>query len=211
MAALGQRNHVYISTRLYGGTVKASLHKSGKWRWGFTEQYADREDSLLPPGVDRALHKWQRPPEIVPGITSAFEIIVPSTELTLPRHPVPEDAAKKYLRKVQWVSPSSPKAETRFMVLFIALDSPIGFTNQVIWQYELPMGQTVTLLVYERPMTKVNEEHLAREKRRILQEVGKPDEGSALSIAPEPRGYLLWDGEEGTRRLVDISLDFLFA
>jgi hypothetical protein len=203
-------DHVYLSARLYGGTIKASLHKSGKWRWGFTEEYAAREDSLLPSGVDRALHKWERPPEIVPGITSAFDIVVPSTELTVPRHPLLDEVARRYLRKVRWVSPSSPNTETRFTVLLIAADSPMVVNNQVMWQHELPMGDTVTLIVYEQPMTDVNKEHLAREKRRILREVGKPAEGSALSGARDPRGYLLWDGEEGTTRLVDISLDFLF-
>lgn len=72
------------------------------------------------------------------------------------------------------------------------------------------MGDTVKLIVYEHPMNNVNKEHLTREKGRILREVGKPAEGSALSTVWEPRGYLLWDGEDGTRRLVDISLDFLF-
>jgi hypothetical protein len=203
-------DHVYLSARLYGHTIKASLHKSGKWKWGFTEEYAEREDTLLPPGVDRAIHKWKRPPEIFPGITSAFEIIVPPTELAMLRQPLPEKEARRYLSKVRWVSSPSSKAETCFRVLFIAPGNPTRVDNEVIWQHELPNGNTVSLIVYEQPTTNVNKEHLASEKRRILREVGKLDEGSALSTAREPRSYLLLAGEDGTRRLVDISLDFLF-
>ncbi len=203
-------DHVYISSRLYGDTIKASLHKSGKWRWGFTEEYTARENSLLPAGADRALHKWGRPPERFPGITSAFEIIVPSTELAMPRHPLSEEAARKYTSKVHWVSAPSSEMEAHFRVLFTASDSPTTVTNKVIWQHELTDGETVSLIVYEQPMTDGNKAYLASGKRRILREIGKAAEDSALADAREPRGYLMGDAEDGTRFLVDISTDFLF-
>lgn len=204
-------DHVFMSTRLYGHIIKASLHKSGKWRWGFTEAYTARESSLLPSGGDRALHKWDRPSELFPGIISAFEIIVPSTELTTPRRRLSEEAARKYLSKVRWVSPASPEGETHFRVLFIASDSPTTVNNEVIWQHELSNGETVCLIAYEQPTTSRNKEYLASAKREILREVGKVAEDTALAEARETRGYLLGSAEDGTRFLVDISTDFLFV
>jgi hypothetical protein len=203
-------DHVYISARLYGTTIKASLHKSGKWRWGFTEEYAEREDTLLPPGVDRATHKWERPQEIFPGITSAFEIIVPPTELAMPRRPLSEEAARKYTKKVHWVSPSSSETETHFRVLFIAPGNPTRVDNEVIWQHRLLNGETVMLIVYEQPMTERNKEYLASGKQMILRELDETDARTSLSMAREPRGYLLGTAEDGTTFLVDISADFIF-
>lgn len=202
--------HVYISARLYGNTIKASLHKSGKWRWGFTEEYTAREDSLLPVGADRALHKWQRPPELFPGITSAFEIIVPSTELAVPRHPLSEEAHRKYTGNVHWVSAPSSEMQTRFRILFLAADSTTTVTNEVIWEHKLPSGEIVSLIVYEQPMTERNKAYLALGKRKILEEVGKPSEDSAIFVAQEPRGYLIGEAEDGTWFVVDISINFLF-
>ncbi len=202
--------HVFISPRLYGDTIKASLHKSGKWRWGLTGPYAEREDSRLPPGADRAFHKWERPLEMFPGVVSAFDIIVPSTELSVPRRQLPEEVAEKYLSKVYWVSPPSSEAELHFRVLFIAPDSPIVVTNDVVWQRELPSGEAVVLIVYEQALTQDGKRQLASAKREIFQQRGKADEDSTLRAAREPRAFLQGYAEDGTRFLVDISTDFLF-
>jgi len=191
-------------------TIKASLHKSGKWRWGFTNEYIKREDSVLPSGVDRALHKWERPAEVFPGITSAFEVIVPSTELAMPRHQLSKEAVRKYTGKVNWVPPPSSEMETHFRILLIASVSSTTVTNEVIWQHELPNGETVSLILYEQPTTDRNKEYLASAKREILRAVGEVAEDSPLSLAREPRGYLLGEAEDGTWFLVDISTDFLF-
>jgi len=200
---------VYISARLDGGTLKASLHKSVKWRWGFTEEY-EETNPFFPPRADRAIHKWERPPELFEGITSAFEIIVPPTELTMPRLPLSEEAARKYTSKVHWVSPPSSEAETHFRVLFIAPDSSTPVANEVMWKHELPTGETVELIVYEQPMTEGNKKYLTSVKWWVLREVGESGKGTSLTMAPEPRGWLYGDAEDGTRFLVDISAVFLF-
>jgi len=46
---------------------------------------------------DRLFGQWERPQPLYRGITSAFNIIVPSADLALPREPLPEDA-KKHLK-----------------------------------------------------------------------------------------------------------------
>jgi transcriptional regulator with XRE-family HTH domain len=41
------------------------------------------------------VEKWDRPPERASGVTKAFEIIVPASEITTPKHPGAEAAFRK--------------------------------------------------------------------------------------------------------------------
>src|SRR5687767_14251758 len=74
-------NDVYIAARTLGGTLKVSLHVSGRWRTAFTSESASRGVPWLQPGTDRALEKWNRPAEFVPGVTRAFVVTIPSSEV----------------------------------------------------------------------------------------------------------------------------------
>src|SRR3954454_17247529 len=70
---------VYIAARSIAGELKASLHKSGVWRWALTEAHQRSVGSLIAPEADRAVRSWRRPPEVGPGLTRALEIVVPSS------------------------------------------------------------------------------------------------------------------------------------
>jgi len=74
----GLKHDVYLACRALKGELKASLHQSGNWHIAFSKKsykngFADesnRPDS-------RFTDVWPRPPEIAPGITLAFRIVVP--------------------------------------------------------------------------------------------------------------------------------------
>lgn len=204
-------NDVYLSARLYGDTVKASLHESGTWRWAFTDKYAESKSSILPPDSDRVIEEWKRPPEIAPGITSAFMIVVPSTEITPLRGDLSETAHKKYTGGVHWVPMPSPGTATHFMILLIAPGGPPPQSeqNDFIWQGVLPNGETLAVMVHEQPITEEQEAQLAKVRRFLAQEASQKDFGTRLSTAEEPRGYIYGSNEYGTRFLVDISGMFL--
>lgn len=69
---------VYIAGRDLGGHIKISLHQSGRWHHGYTsEAWGEIGDS----SELRHLQQWPRPPEIAPGVTLGFRIVVPTTEL----------------------------------------------------------------------------------------------------------------------------------
>ena len=74
------KSDVYVSARALTSVFKVSLHESGDWRHAFTD--TTRGMAHVPPGQDRALARWKRPHEFEPGLTRAFEIIIPASEVT---------------------------------------------------------------------------------------------------------------------------------
>jgi hypothetical protein len=104
---------VYLAARHIAGLLKASLHESEEWRVSFTYEYA----SKLKRNGDwtkntRDIDKWQRPPEISPGVTLAFRIILPASELRI--MPFSEEKNKP----IMWVNPPPNGCTTEFAVIF---------------------------------------------------------------------------------------------
>lgn len=83
------------SDELYLGTRrspwKVSVHGSGVWRIAFTAEWAK---SNSPEGRDRVVARWNRPPEMAPGLTHALTIAVPHEALAV--------AAAPEIRHVAW-------------------------------------------------------------------------------------------------------------
>lgn len=64
------RNDLYLAARSYAHISKFSFHESGSYRFAINENVQKEND----PG-DRALHKWKRPSEFVPGWTRCLGIL----------------------------------------------------------------------------------------------------------------------------------------
>jgi len=54
-----QGEDIYVKCRDDFRELKASLHASGIWRFGFTEEFVRSQPSILPVGKDRAWRKWK--------------------------------------------------------------------------------------------------------------------------------------------------------
>src|SRR5215212_9402944 len=75
------KSDLYISGRLQGGDGTVSLHGWGDWRFGFPSEFAKARGM-----AERLIFdQRERPQPLRDGGTSAFEIMVPSAELALPR------------------------------------------------------------------------------------------------------------------------------
>lgn len=76
---------VYFGARSLLGAIKISLHRSGRCRVAFTEEYAKTliEREILPPEKDRAFLKWTRPPTPQRGISLVASVIFPGAFLGL--------------------------------------------------------------------------------------------------------------------------------
>jgi hypothetical protein len=79
-----RKGDVYVAPRGPAGRFKTSLHRSGRWRFGYTKEFASE---ILPGGADKAPVQWRRPPEIEPGRTIALDIVVPVSEVVTPPQP----------------------------------------------------------------------------------------------------------------------------
>jgi len=54
-----QGDDIYVKCRDNFRELKASLHASGIWRFGFTEEFIRSRPNVLPEGKDRTWKKWQ--------------------------------------------------------------------------------------------------------------------------------------------------------
>ena len=68
---------IYVVPRMLGGAVKVSLHQSGSWQVGETNESFARSIS----GGSRHWEIWRRGTDIGPGVTRAWYLTIPDTEL----------------------------------------------------------------------------------------------------------------------------------
>jgi len=79
------RSEVYLTCRSLGGTLKTSLHESGKWHIAYSQRaFEERVKGPIPKFEDRYIEKWPRPSDITSGITLAFRIVTPWSAVTTP-------------------------------------------------------------------------------------------------------------------------------
>jgi hypothetical protein len=202
---------VYIAARVLGGVVKVSLHQSGVWRIAFTEEYWEGSTAPEVGEGDRLIERWT-PPKPIQGITSAFMIAVPSAEIGMPRHPLPE-SAQKYTKNVSWVQPAPEGFATHFIVMYIEPGVPVpGDGVQILSSFVLPDGRTVSVMVLEQVISAEQQRQIEDARQAIAEQVrqGRAANQAAFEAALEPRGYLYGHNELGTRFFIDISGSFLF-
>ena len=161
---------VYIAARTLGGVQKVSLHESGVWRFAFTEEYW--EDRASMGDEDRVIERWKRPPPI-DGITSAFMVVVSSSELGLPRHPLPEKA-KKYTRNVTWVPPAPEGFATYFIVMYTEPGGPTPSDDvQFVARFELPNQEMVSIMIHEQEISREQARQVEAARQHIARAVSQ--------------------------------------
>jgi hypothetical protein len=105
------KNDVYVTMKQVANDFKISLHESGSWQLGLT---STTQQELQGAGRwtydSRHSTIWPRPSEIIEGLTSAFRILISTSELSsIP--PLPQ-----MLKNVQWI-----EAPEMGMVLEVSL------------------------------------------------------------------------------------------
>jgi hypothetical protein len=158
----------YIGDRQVAGRVHVSLHATGRWHL----RLRDSQGNVV---HDK---RWQRPPPFK-GLTKAFMIIIPSTEVVQRTAPI-----KKPDRVAWWPAPLLNHYRS-FAVLILPPGGTFGNLStdprgpQVPAVLPLPNGESVHLLTRELPMEEPFSGNLERYKafvNRASQEVAKhPD------------------------------------
>jgi hypothetical protein len=156
------KNEVYLGAWSVAPDMKISIHSSGEWRHAFTSEHVAKGSPFLAPGQDRTTDRWKRPREFLPGTTKAFMIVVPSSEVTMPRHPEAKAAFRRKLGKkaVVWV-PAAPEGHaTHFSILLTKPEATVAAlrswpgpkaATRFVWRKELPNGQCVWIISRDWP------------------------------------------------------------
>ena len=197
------KSDLYISGRLQGGDWKVSLHESGDWRFGLTCEFAKARGM-----AERLIfEQWERPQPLRDGVTSAFEIMVPSAELALPRQPLPEDR-RKHTEKVTWFPPAPEGCATHFIVMYTEPGWPTPeAAPDFLSIFTLPDGRTVSIMVLEQAIPVDQQRQIDACRQALVEGMSRASAESrvAFEAALEPRGYLYGHNEFGTRYFIDIS------
>lgn len=148
------KGDIYIAARPIGDEFKASLHQSGKWRVAYTEKHVAGESPVIDPSRDRAVKKWSRPPEFFPGLTHAFAIIIPCSEVVYPAHGRPTEG------QVLWRPVPAAGHVTEFDVLVstpacVVTDWPgkRSMGTHLVGKLQFEAGDTVWIVAHERRET----------------------------------------------------------
>jgi len=159
-----------------------SLHRSGQWRFAYTNELAAEEESK---GRDRAPVKWKRPSLNPDGTTTALEIRVPATEVVTPPQPGSDDP------RIVWIDPPPP----RFVSVLRLRLAPAGSECSVSGVLgPLDAGtEWVWIESFERRQTLPQHENLEAFKKRMAERgagtfpAAGPFEARTLFIAPDGR------------------------
>ena len=139
-----KKSEVYLASRSLGGTLKASLHESGKWHIAYSQHAFERDvKGAIPKQKDRFITKWPRPKDIAPGITLAFRIVTPWSAVT---NLIEESKTKN----VAWL-PNAPKPKateidiifTQPKVLVSGWPGRWSMSTALIGSMPLESGETV--------------------------------------------------------------------
>jgi hypothetical protein len=114
----------YLAARAVAGTQKISFHMgSGSWSRSFVS--AEKAQQYVGEGATRHIDIWPRPPDFAPGVTRAYTIIVPGTELRDPYREMPGDDGN-----VVYAPPPVPGG----MVCFDLLHATPGSSTRIVWE-----------------------------------------------------------------------------
>src|SRR5712671_3865940 len=125
----GRTADIYFAHREVAGELKGSLHESGSWQYGMTTERIRTAHRVRGwDGHSRHFMKWQRPPEITPGLTLAVEFGFPTNDLQV----LPGVEREGCL-----AIPAAPRDEAVVVALFL---SKPGADLRGRWPAEHDMG-----------------------------------------------------------------------
>ncbi len=145
------KSDIYLSCRELRGTLKASLHQSGSWHFGYInslDKYFETEDAL---NKSKYIEIWQRPKPIVEGFTIAFRIVTPYTSVSTPIEPDIKD--------INWLPNCSATLATEIDIIITSFDQGQDnwpgknkMSTKLIGSYKLNNEETVWVVSWEIPV-----------------------------------------------------------
>jgi hypothetical protein len=142
--------------------IKFSLHRSGRWRFAYTDDEKARAAGRVP-GDDRAVAKWLQPHPRLPGLIHALAIRIPTNDLR--SIDMGQDKPN-----VVWLPPA-PKDWAVYLNVFVsdALDPDDwpgrrSMASQLLARLPLSAGRQVEVTKHEEPLRQEEADWLTGEK-----------------------------------------------
>lgn len=187
----------YLSVRRLSGTWKISLHRSGSWQIGFTDEFVTK--SALPL-ANRHLDIWQMPRELTAGLRRSVEVVFPDSEL----RPWQVGATD---RKPVYVVPAPGVGHAAIVeFLFMEPQPPLRLEFEAAFHVAvlgLCDGSMLRVVARQVWWLEEDEEWLLASKQDLLAKVD-PD---VRRTARDPRGFLYGTHPDGIRYVVELAGD----
>lgn len=205
------KRDIYVAIRNIASKFKTSLHGSKTFRHAFVNTH--EADRLRAPGLDRAVLKWSRPSDQVPGGTLLFQIIIPGLGLEgrILNCPPPSNVVcldrpasdQSLYVSVLETSPGTVTSDPRMA------DQP----TRTLARWQTEEGGVVWVVSH---LT-----HLLEGNRRFIQHVHdrarlamRNSDPSAIHDAPgdapsELRGFMLLTPSDNVGQIMDLNFEFL--
>jgi hypothetical protein len=192
------QSSIYIACRDNFQEAKVSLHPSGQWRMGFTEQ-GIKKYPWIPADRNRAWDIWPEPSPQLPQTVVAFKLVFPNSELVI----TPEQRTSKLWKKVVYVDiwKQLPPNWMTVVTLFVTTGD-LHLRHErgpSFWVASLDIGQGryAQLVAHGDPEGDIHEvigKNIAR-VRAQAEQVG-------AKVPPAGYAYMLGIQDEGIRYIV---------
>jgi hypothetical protein len=196
-----QKGDVYIACRDNFKECKVSLHASGSWQMGFTEEGYKKCSHLLPENRIRHWQIWPKPLPIAPDVVMAFKLLFPSSELAV----LP---AKR--RAAQWKDTvligAAPAAYMTVVNLSITKGQQLNFDpgpTLCLASLDMGNGRRAQLIVSWNP----EGDTIKLIDRAVSEVLDMAKKAGKWSPPPQGYGYALGQHPEGWRFLVGARLN----
>lgn len=184
---------IYLKCRDNAKEFKISLHASGRWRLGITEEALARNPRLVPPGANRAWDVWDEPPEIDPNIVFAFRMNFPTSELVIR----PDQRPPKLWRGTVFIEPAPLDSGQLVVVSLLVTRGDVDLRSEPgpscrLASLELGNGRRAQLVAYLDQLGDVPHE-LGVIRRAALDQAERdgadvPDDAYIYAFGHNPQG-----------------------
>lgn len=193
---------LYIACRDNFQQTKVSLHKSGRWRMGFTQEAVAKRPNLLRPGQDRAWTVWDKPPITLPETVVAFKLVFVTSELAVS----PEQRRGHRWKDVIFVEAGPPGLMT-VATLFITLGTPALQPEDGSYCIRLGVFDVGDDRFAQLVMHGDAEANFRPTVERCREAGWAQAVAAGVSIPPEAYGYFLGKMDNGCRYLYGARMD----
>lgn len=196
--AVKKKGDVYITCRDNFKECKVSLHASGKWRMGFTQEALKKHPNLLNENENRAWEIWNKPEPQLPDVVIAYRLYFPPSELAV--RPAQRDQHPDLWKRTIFLEAAPPGKMTAVTLFITKGDHELKHESEPsIWLASLDIGEgrRVQLVVHGEP-----EGVIPALINKALSEVRDRANQARKEIPPE--GYLYVHGKlpDGSRFVV---------
>lgn len=137
------KSDLYLTCRVLGGKLKASLHDSGSWHYAYDQKtFEEKVEGVITKQKDRFIEKWSRPKSIAKGVTLALRIITPSSSVTSSIGETKSD--------IIWI-PNAPKSKATEIDIIITAETTLvtgwpckrSMGTSLVGSFQMENGETV--------------------------------------------------------------------